>query len=61
MTDRLCAPYRLIIHRSLFKNCLTTVPPEIGRLTSLPRLALYENKITHLPPEMGDMAGLVEL
>ena len=48
-------------HRSLFKNQLTSVPPEIGRLTSLPRLSLYENNISHLPPEMGDMSGLVEL
>ena len=47
--------------RSLFKNRITRIPPELGNLTSLPRLSLYENRIEEIPPEMGNMTGLVEL
>ena len=49
------------VDRSLFKNNLTRIPPELGQLTYLPRLSLYENQITEVPPELGNMSGLMEL
>jgi len=42
-------------------NELTTLPPEIGLLTSLTTLYLSENELTMLPPEIGQLTGLTTL
>lgn len=40
---------------------LTTLPPEIGQLTSLTELNLYGNQLTTLPPEIGQLTALTAL
>jgi internalin A len=42
-------------------NKLTSLPPEIGRLTSLQRLDLGGNELTSLPPEIGLLTSLQDL
>ncbi|HEV7377610.1 MAG TPA: COR domain-containing protein [Pyrinomonadaceae bacterium] len=37
---------------------LTTLPPEIGKLTSLTKLYLNDNQLTALPPEIGKLTYL---
>jgi Leucine-rich repeat (LRR) protein len=34
------------------------LPPEIGQLKNLRRLALYNNHLTTLPPEIGQLSNL---
>ena len=40
---------------------LTTLPPELGRLTALTRLDLANNRLTTLPPEIGQLTALTQL
>lgn len=47
-----------IIHRWLYENKLKSVPPEIGRLTSLQRLWLDRNQLEGLPPEIAGCSKL---
>ena len=42
-------------------NQLTTLPPEIGQLTSLTWLDLRDNQLTTLPPEIVQLMNLTEL
>ncbi|MEA3324993.1 MAG: leucine-rich repeat domain-containing protein, partial [Euryarchaeota archaeon] len=42
-------------------NYLTTLPPEIGKLTSLTTLNLSYNPLTALPPEIGELTSLTTL
>ena len=46
---------------SLIGNQLSTLPPEIGRLTALTRLYLHGNQLSTLPPEIGRLTVLTEL
>ena len=39
-------------------NQLTTVPAEIGQLTSLKGLGLWHNKLTSVPAEIGQLTSL---
>ena len=43
---------------NLGDNQLTSVPAEIGQLTSLRELVLYDNQLTSLPAEIGQLASL---
>ena len=45
----------------LFKNQLTALPPEIGKLTNLTRLDLSFNKLTMLPSELWKLTNLTDL
>ena len=45
----------------LFCNRLTSVPPELGRLSNLQLLSLYNNQLTTVPPELGNLANLQRL
>jgi Leucine-rich repeat (LRR) protein len=45
----------------LRSNSLTTLPPEIGKLTKLKVLNLQGNQLTTLPPEIGNLTNLREL
>tara|TARA_R110002072_G_scaffold302710_2_gene487619 strand:- start:127672 stop:130725 length:3054 start_codon:yes stop_codon:yes gene_type:complete len=40
---------------------LTSVPPEIGQLTSLTVLYLHDNQLTSVPPEIGQLVSLASL
>jgi internalin A len=40
---------------------LTSVPPELGHLTSLTVLKLGDNQLTSLPPEIGQLTALTDL
>ncbi|MBF0465738.1 MAG: TIR domain-containing protein [Nitrospirae bacterium] len=40
---------------------ITTLPPEIGKLTNLQKLDISNNQLTHLPSEIGKLTGLKEL
>ncbi|MCA1900428.1 MAG: leucine-rich repeat domain-containing protein [Chloroflexi bacterium] len=40
---------------------LTSLPPEIGRLTNLDSMLLFQNKLTSLPPEISQLTGLTHL
>jgi len=42
----------------LFKNGLTSLPSEIGNLTSLTELDLSNNKLATVPPELGNLTSL---
>ncbi|MEA1863648.1 MAG: leucine-rich repeat domain-containing protein [Euryarchaeota archaeon] len=42
-------------------NQLTTLPPEIGKLTNLTWLNLHDNQLTTLPPEIGKLTNLTWL
>jgi hypothetical protein len=42
----------------LSRKGLTTLPPEIGKLSQLRELYLYNNQITILPPEIGNLSRL---
>ena len=42
-------------------NQLTSVPAEIGQLTSLTELDLHDNQLTSLPAEIGQLTSLTEL
>jgi hypothetical protein len=42
-------------------NQLTSLPPEIGHLSSLQRSDLGNNRLTSLPPEIGHLSSLQEL
>jgi leucine-rich repeat protein SHOC2 len=46
---------------NLTGNQLTSLPAEIGRLTSLKELCLGGNKLTSLPAEIGRLTSLKEL
>jgi Leucine-rich repeat (LRR) protein len=46
---------------NLSGNSLTSVPPELARLTSLQRLDLSANQLTSLPPELAQLTNLREL
>ena len=37
-------------------NRLTTLPPEIGQLSSLTQLDLFNNQLSSLPPEIGQLS-----
>jgi Leucine-rich repeat (LRR) protein len=43
---------------SLYRNQLTTLPPEIGQLTGLTCLSVGENRLAKLPPEIGRLPAL---
>jgi Leucine-rich repeat (LRR) protein len=43
---------------SLAGNCLTELPPSIGKLTQLKRLGLAGNRLTSLPEEIGNLTQL---
>jgi len=45
----------------LASNQLSTLPPEIGRLTALTGLFLNNNQLTTLPPEIGRLTALTGL
>jgi small GTP-binding protein len=45
----------------LSAQLLYSLPPEIGKLTSLTRLDLRKNKLTSLPPEIGKLTKLTVL
>jgi internalin A len=45
----------------LSNSRLTSVPPEIGRLTNLTRLYLGNNQLTSLPPEIAKLTNLTSL
>ena len=40
---------------------LTTLPPDIGKLTALKELHLQSNQLTTLPPQIGQLPALTEL
>ena len=42
-------------------NQLTSVPAEIGQLTSLDTLDLYDNQLTSVPAEIGQLTSLTGL
>ncbi|KAJ0084982.1 hypothetical protein Patl1_31043 [Pistacia atlantica] len=46
---------------SLSQNCLNTLPPTLGLLTSLQRLDVANNKLTALPIEIGNLTKLEDL
>jgi internalin A len=46
---------------NLSKLGLTSLPREIGLLTSLQRLYLHDNQLTTLPPEIGSLKQLTQL
>ncbi|UOB16905.1 leucine-rich repeat domain-containing protein [Abyssalbus ytuae] len=50
-----------IIKLNLFSNKLTSIPSEIGQLTSLKILDLSGNQLTSIPVEVGQLIGLEEL
>jgi Leucine-rich repeat (LRR) protein len=43
------------------ENKLVSIPPAIGRCTTLTRLDLHSNNIVDLPPDLGRLAGLKHL
>ncbi len=43
------------------KNKLTSLPPEIGKLSKLELLILNDNEFTELPPEVTNLTNLEEL
>eukprot|EP00607_Mallomonas_marina_P001888 CAMPEP_0182426176 /NCGR_PEP_ID=MMETSP1167-20130531/12586_1 /TAXON_ID=2988 /ORGANISM="Mallomonas Sp, Strain CCMP3275" /LENGTH=424 /DNA_ID=CAMNT_0024607425 /DNA_START=110 /DNA_END=1384 /DNA_ORIENTATION=- len=45
----------------LYKNRITTIPPEIGNLSEITRLSLSSNNIRSLPEEIGACTQLTEL
>ena len=46
---------------NLYALGLTTLPTEIGQLTSLTNLRVNHNRLTVLPPEIGQLSGLTVL
>ena len=42
----------------LSNNQLSSLPPEIGKLTSLQSLELWTNQLSSLPPEIGKFTSL---
>ena len=46
---------------NLGDNELTSVPAEIGQLTSLEELSLSDNQLTSVPAEIGQLTSLTEL
>ena len=42
-------------------NQLTSLPAEIGQLTSLRELYLYDNQLTSVPAEIGQLTALERL
>jgi len=50
-----------ITHLHLGSKNLTTLPPEIGKLTALTHLDLYSNNLTILPPEIENLTALTQL
>ena len=42
----------------LYNNQLTSVPAEIGQLTSLEELYLWNNRLTSVPAEIGQLTSL---
>jgi len=46
---------------SLYKNQLSALPEEIGKLTELTHLYLYNNQLSALPEEIGNLTNLREL
>jgi small GTP-binding protein len=48
-------------HLDLNNNQLTSVPPEIAKLTSLIRLDLSDNPLTSVPPEVAKLTKLTDL
>ena len=42
-------------------NKLTSLPAEIGQLTSLAELRLYNNQLTSVPAEIGQLTSLTDL
>ena len=49
------------IRLSIDLNELTTLPPEIGKLTNLKELRLSDNQLIRLPPEIGILTKLESL
>ena len=45
----------------LNNNQLTSLPAEIGQLTSLTELYLSDNQLTSVPAEIGQLTSLKEL
>jgi internalin A len=50
-----------VMRLDLSLNRLTTLPPEIGQLTSLTQLDLRNNQLTTLPSEIGQLTSLTRL
>lgn len=43
---------------SLTENLITTIPPEISRLTDMTQMRLFGNKLSSIPAEIGKLKGL---
>jgi Leucine-rich repeat (LRR) protein len=48
-------------HLPLSFNQLSSLPPEVGQLSSLTGLSLHNNQLSSLPPEIGQLSNLTWL
>ncbi|KAL4830333.1 hypothetical protein H8958_018945 [Nasalis larvatus] len=50
-----------VLRMRVTHNCLQTLPPALGALSTLQRLDLSQNLLDTLPPEIGGLGSLLEL